>query len=70
MHEEYEAEAAVIQAPGFEAAGTEALARHIGGLLDFPQIARRIGEAALDYAGRQSAALDQALPLIEALVAP
>jgi 3-deoxy-D-manno-octulosonic-acid transferase len=64
LYDEMLAEAAVIQAD----AG-EALARHIRGLLDHPPIARRIGEAALDYADRQSAALDQALPLIEALAA-
>lgn len=45
-----------------------ALARHIAGLIDYPHIARRIGEAALDYAEAQGAALDRALGLILPLV--
>ena len=63
VYDEMLAEAAVI-----EAADPAALARHIEGLLAFPQIARRIGQAALDYAERRAAALQRALPLIEALV--
>jgi len=65
LYAEMAAEAAAIPA-----ADAAALARHIEGLLTYPQIARRMGEAALDYAARQNAALDAALPLIEALVAP
>jgi 3-deoxy-D-manno-octulosonic-acid transferase len=53
-----------------EAADGAALARHIRGLLDNPAIARRIGEAALAYAGRQGAALDHALTLFDPLIAP
>jgi 3-deoxy-D-manno-octulosonic-acid transferase len=63
LYDEMLAEAAAIQA-----ADAAALARHVGGLLAHPQIARRIGEAALDYAERQNATLDAVLPLIEALV--
>lgn len=65
LYAEMAAEAAAIPA-----ADAAALARHIEGLLAHPQIARRLGEAALDYAQRQNAALDEALPLIETLVAP
>jgi 3-deoxy-D-manno-octulosonic-acid transferase len=65
LYDEMLAEAAVIQA-----VDVEALARHIAGLLTYPLIARRVGEAARDYADRQGAALDAALPLIEALAAP
>ena len=63
LYAEMLARVAVLQADG-----PEALARHVRGLLASPRIARRIGEAALDYAERQGAALDEALPLIEALV--
>ena len=45
-----------------------ALTRHIGGLIDYPHIARRIGEAALNYAQAQGAALDRALELLLPLV--
>jgi 3-deoxy-D-manno-octulosonic-acid transferase len=65
VYDEMLAETAVIQA-----SDAAALARHIGGLLTYPRIARRIGEAARDYADRQSAALDAALPSIEALAPP
>jgi 3-deoxy-D-manno-octulosonic-acid transferase len=65
LYAEMLAEAAAIQA-----ADAEALARHLRGLLANPQIVRRIGEAALDYAERQNATLTEALPLIEALVKP
>jgi len=65
LYAEMLAEVAAIQA-----ADNQALARHIRGLLANPPIARRIGEAALDYAERQNATLGQVLPLIEALVAP
>jgi 3-deoxy-D-manno-octulosonic-acid transferase len=57
------AEAAVI-----EAADAAALARHIRGLLDNPAIARRIGEAAQDFAARQAAALEAAMALLEPLL--
>jgi 3-deoxy-D-manno-octulosonic-acid transferase len=50
------------------AADADALARHIAGLLANPVIARRIGEAAGAYAGRQGAALEAALALIEPLL--
>ena len=57
------ADAAVI-----EAADAAALARHVRGLLVNPVIARRIGEAAADYAGRQGAALEAALALLQPLL--
>ena len=44
-----------------EARNMDALARHIAGLLRYPHIARRTGEAALTYAQRQGAALESAL---------
>jgi 3-deoxy-D-manno-octulosonic-acid transferase len=47
-----------------EAADTDALARHLRGLMTYPHIARRIGEAGLDYAQAQSQALGRALNLI------
>jgi 3-deoxy-D-manno-octulosonic-acid transferase len=55
-------------AAAIAAADPQALARHITGLLANPAIARRTGEAALDYAGRQSAALTAAMALIEPLL--
>jgi 3-deoxy-D-manno-octulosonic-acid transferase len=55
-------------AAAIEAADGAALSRHIAGLLANPVIARRIGEAALDYAGRQGAALSAAMTLIEPLL--
>jgi 3-deoxy-D-manno-octulosonic-acid transferase len=55
-------------AAAIETADGAALARHIRGLLDNPVIARRIGEAAAAYAGRQGAALDAALALLEPLL--
>jgi 3-deoxy-D-manno-octulosonic-acid transferase len=51
-----------------EAADGGALARHLRGLLANPAIARRIGEAAQDFAGRQGAALVAAMTLIEPLL--
>jgi 3-deoxy-D-manno-octulosonic-acid transferase len=56
-------------AAAIEAADTATLARHIAGLLANPTIARRIGEAAADYAARQGAALTAAMALIEPLLA-
>ncbi|MBL8555529.1 MAG: 3-deoxy-D-manno-octulosonic acid transferase [Phenylobacterium sp.] len=58
------AEAAAIEAPD-----AAALTRHIRGLLDNPAIVRRMGEAALAYAGRQNAAVMQrALTLLDPLL--
>ncbi|HEX5265051.1 MAG TPA: 3-deoxy-D-manno-octulosonic acid transferase [Phenylobacterium sp.] len=56
------------EAAAIEAADTAALAHHLRTLLGDPAIARRIGEAAADYAGRQGAALEAALTLIEPLL--
>jgi hypothetical protein len=56
------------EAAAIEAADGAELARHIRGLLANPVIARRIGDAAADYAARQGAALDAALALIEPLL--
>ena len=58
------------EAAAIEPANGTALARHIRGLLDNPVIARRMGEAALAYANRQGAALDQALTLLDPLLTP
>jgi 3-deoxy-D-manno-octulosonic-acid transferase len=55
-------------AGAIEAKDPSALARHIRGLLENPAIARRVGEAAQDFAGRQAQALDAALALIEPLL--
>ncbi|RAK58291.1 3-deoxy-D-manno-octulosonic acid transferase [Phenylobacterium deserti] len=63
MYDDLLAEAGVI-----EAADGEALARHIGGLLAYPHIARRVGEAAFTYAERQGAALKSAMTLIHPLL--
>jgi 3-deoxy-D-manno-octulosonic-acid transferase len=57
------AEAAAIEAPDMAA-----LERHVRGLLTYPAIARRMGEAALAYARRQGAALDEALARLEPLL--
>ncbi len=51
-----------------EAADAQVLARHLQGLLANPTIARRIGETALAYAGRQGAALDAAMVLLAPLL--
>lgn len=51
-----------------EAADGDALARHVAGLLTYPAIARRVGEAALAYAERQGQALDAALARLEPLL--
>jgi 3-deoxy-D-manno-octulosonic-acid transferase len=56
------------EAAAIEAADGPALARHLRGLVDNPAIARRMGEAALGFANRQGAALDQALRLLEPLL--
>ncbi|MBU1378741.1 MAG: 3-deoxy-D-manno-octulosonic acid transferase [Alphaproteobacteria bacterium] len=56
------------EAAAIEATDGAALTRHIRGLLDNPVIARRMGEAALAFADRQSEALDQALNHLEPLL--
>ena len=56
------------EAAAIEAADAAALARHIRRLLADPAIARQLGEAAGAYAGRQGAALQSALALIEPLL--
>lgn len=63
-------DALLAEAAAIEARDATALARHIRGLLDNPVIARRIGEAALDFAGRQTQALESAMALIEPLLPP
>jgi 3-deoxy-D-manno-octulosonic-acid transferase len=55
-------------AAAIEAADMAALERHVRGLLAYPAIARRMGEAALAYAHRQGAALDEALARLEPLL--
>ncbi len=47
---------------------TTDLARDLKGLLDYPMVARRMGEAALTYVQRQGAALDQTLNLLSPLL--
>jgi 3-deoxy-D-manno-octulosonic-acid transferase len=56
------------EAAAIEAADAAALSRHIASLLANPVIARRLGEAAADYAARQGAALTAAMTLIEPLL--
>jgi 3-deoxy-D-manno-octulosonic-acid transferase len=63
VYAEMFAEAAAIEAPD-----AAALTRHVGGLLTYPMIARRTGEAAFAYASRQGAALDAALVLLDPLL--
>ena len=63
VYAEMFAEACAIQA-----ADGKALARHLGGLLANTAIARRMGEAALVYANRQGAALDEAMTLLDPLL--
>ena len=58
------------QVAAIEAADGAALARHLTGITEFPQIRRRMSEAGLDYAARQGAALDTALTLLEPLLRP
>lgn len=55
-------------AAAIEARDAAALGRHIRGLLDYPPIARRMGEAALDHAARQNRAVDAALDLLTPLL--
>jgi 3-deoxy-D-manno-octulosonic-acid transferase len=56
------------EAAAIEAQDAAALTRHITGLLTYPMIARRTGEAALAYANRQGAALEAAMALLEPLL--
>jgi 3-deoxy-D-manno-octulosonic-acid transferase len=56
------------EAAAIEAKDPGALIRHIRGLLTYPMIARRTGEAALAFANRQGAALEAALKLLEPLL--
>jgi 3-deoxy-D-manno-octulosonic-acid transferase len=63
IYAEMFAEAAAIEAPD-----ATALGRHVAGLLAYPAVARRIGEAGLAYAERQGAALETALVLLEPLL--
>lgn len=65
LYEEMFAEGAAIPA-----ADGAALVRHMKGLLTYPHIARRMGEAGLAYAARQGAALEAALDRLAPLVAP
>ena len=58
----------LAEAAALEAEDRPTLTRHIGGLLAYPTIARRMGEAALDYAARQGAALETALAELEPLL--
>ncbi|WP_240606485.1 3-deoxy-D-manno-octulosonic acid transferase [Phenylobacterium kunshanense] len=55
-------------AAAIEACDATALRRHIRGLLDYPHIARRMGEAALDHATQQNRAIDTALDLLTPLL--
>ncbi len=57
-----------VEVAAIEAADEAALARHLKGLATYPGIRRQVGEAALDYAERQGAALQTALGLIAPLV--
>jgi 3-deoxy-D-manno-octulosonic-acid transferase len=56
------------EAAAIEAVDGEHLARHLRGLIQNPTIARRFGEAALDYAERQGRALDEALSQLSPLL--
>lgn len=56
------------EAAAISAADAGGLARHIRGLLDYPAVARRMGEAALAFANRQGAALDQAMARLAPLL--
>lgn len=57
------AEAAAIEAPD-----AAALARHIRGLIAFPHIARRMGEAARSYAARHDGGLGEAMGRLQPLL--
>jgi 3-deoxy-D-manno-octulosonic-acid transferase len=57
-----------IEVAAIETPDAAILTRDLRGLLTQPLIARRIGEAALTYAERQGAALDEALALLKPLL--
>ena len=57
-----------IEVAAIETPDSATLARDLRGLLTEPLIARRMGEAALTYAERQGAALDEALTLLKPLL--
>ena len=56
------------EAAAVEAADGAALARRLRELIDDPALARRTGEAALGFANRQGAALDEAMGLLGPLL--
>ncbi|HEY8618077.1 3-deoxy-D-manno-octulosonic acid transferase [Phenylobacterium sp.] len=58
----------IREGAALEAGDGDVLARHIRGLLTYPHVARRMGEAALAYAERQGAALDRAVARLEPLL--
>ena len=58
----------LAEACAIQALDGAALTRHLRGLLDNPPIARRMGEAALAYADRQGAALDEAMIRLDPLL--
>ncbi len=57
-----------IEVAAIETPDATTLTRDLRGLLTQPLIARRVGEAALTYAERQGAALDEALALLRPLL--
>jgi 3-deoxy-D-manno-octulosonic-acid transferase len=61
-------DAMFLEVAAIEARDGAALARHLKGLIGTPMIARRLGEAALAFAERQGAALDEALALLTPLL--
>jgi 3-deoxy-D-manno-octulosonic-acid transferase len=61
-------DAMFVEVAALEAKDAASLARHLRGLLDNPAIARRMGEAALAFAERQGAALDEALAALAPLL--
>jgi 3-deoxy-D-manno-octulosonic-acid transferase len=63
LYADLSAEAAAIAAPD-----AAALARHLRGLLAYPHIARRIGEAARTYAARHDGGLAEAMARLEPLL--
>ena len=61
-------DALFAEVAALEAHDGPTLSRHLRGLFGDPIIARRIGEAALNFTERQGAALDQALVLLDPLM--
>ncbi|KRB52854.1 3-deoxy-D-manno-octulosonic acid transferase [Phenylobacterium sp. Root700] len=57
-----------IEVAALETPDAATLTRDLRGLLNQPLVARRIGQAALTYAERQGAALDEALALLKPLL--